>query len=672
MPVEVQASRDLALSKGQHRAFFRNPRGNKRYYAFYHNFGNNDLEYEWSSDGITWTNTPIQIEDNTVDTDSFDVKVRDDGSQLVVWVAMISRGEADLKYVRGTISDASDTISWGTVQTVDAALSIVLAGPLCCGIARTDNGRLVIPFTEDVTEHGKDYRQVWFYGSDGDGASPTWTLDSAAWDDPSGNTNNQDKDEVWFSVEGFGEDYPNRFLIVARVPSGSSTTTYQGVSAVPDWNGTAFSNKTQNNLNSGANANSANVISGLVDESDHAHVIYRRGTTAQLLYEKAATAGDDDFGAGILVKNNNIDACTLSLNTLIPPDIPSSTEQNDFAITGASTAHEALDDGLISDNDGDTTYVRSVAGTDFVRVGRFAGGLNDIHVVLRDEGTAASYSVVTLKDGTVVETLLNTTTDGSGTYQTVVATPTDADWNEVRVGHSDTDALRVTAIVVDRHELNAFYHDTADVYNFHYKVMPVSATVWGSEQDVIIGGIPLSTEDNSGFSITGASTVHEAVDDGPMPGDGDTTYVSSTTQGDSFRVGGFVGTIQTSSVRVEFRHTGLSTQIQAFTYKDGVQVEDLGIAGSTPGYSIANFTPTDEDFNEIRIEHTLNANAIRVTNVLVEADVNNLSSWSRDVLGDLHVGLQDGDTDVHYHALQVPGKSFIYAPSPGVRVSLRR
>ncbi len=307
MPSQVQTSSNLGLSKGQHRTALRNPRGNQDYYSFYID-SSSDLVYEWSANGTTWTGSANAV--SGADTiDSFDVKMRDDGSQLVVFVAWHS-GTAT-RYRRGTVGDSADTITWGAgVQTIDASVGKDLPGAHCIAIARTANGRLVVAFSENLHDKCKDYRLTKLIGSNNDGATPTWSGETI-WDDPTGSSNNQNKDEVWFGLESMSGD---RFLIYARVPDSSDTTAYSVQSAPPTWNGTSFGNTGKAPVGSGTGTRSGDPLSAVVDADNRAHIIYMTSAGLAIQSKRAANVDDDDWGGPVAVKSNDIDACTLAIN----------------------------------------------------------------------------------------------------------------------------------------------------------------------------------------------------------------------------------------------------------------------------------------------------------------------------------------------------------------------
>lgn len=309
MPTTVQAAL-LGLSKGQNRLVFQNPRGNKYYYAFYlTDDANSRLKSEWSSDGSSWGNTPDEPIGAVNSVEAIDVKIHDDGSQLVVWIAV--HNGSYLYYVRGTISDAGSSITWGTPR-LPGLFSPLFAAPNCCAIARTDNGRIVIAFTRDITHHGKDYRRTDLIGSNNDGDAPSWGL-AVAWNDPSDNSNNRDKDGVWFGLESYSSSYPNRVFLHGRFPEGSTTVAYQVLTAVPDWNGTAFSNTTAAQWI--ASTEAGLVISGLVDASDIAHLIYNP-ISSSIVHRKAGTAGDDNLGSTTQITTTTCDATSLSYDSV--------------------------------------------------------------------------------------------------------------------------------------------------------------------------------------------------------------------------------------------------------------------------------------------------------------------------------------------------------------------
>jgi hypothetical protein len=324
----------LGLAKGRNRTVFRNPRGTGRYYSFYIDVdgsSNVAVVYEYSITGVIWSTAAVTVIDFGADASGgevhdFDVKIHDDGSQLEVWVVAIGYDATDTaaqtKYVYGTISDASSTISWNTVQDIDAAITtrLISGADYCIALGRTDNGEIVVAFTEDLTNKGKDYRQIKLIGSDGDGAAPSWSGETT-WDDPSGNNDNQSKGDVFIGIETFDSSYPDDFLIYARSATTNATSTYRLITAVPDWDqgGSGFTNTTIAAWGT-AGTVIGQYLSAIIDESDIVHLVYSDfdgATTSYVYHRKAATAGDDDLGSATTVASGPglYEALTCTLDT---------------------------------------------------------------------------------------------------------------------------------------------------------------------------------------------------------------------------------------------------------------------------------------------------------------------------------------------------------------------
>ena len=439
MPVKVEDNIGMAENHGAGRLVFRNPRGNKRYYQFHVDLTPNDFFYEWSTDGVDWSNTPVQIDsDNLL---SADVKIRDDGSQLIVYVVFVDVGgdnARDLKYVRGTIGDSADTITFGTVQTVDAALNTQITSTgHGCAIARTNNGRLVIGHTEDTTVHGRDYRQLFLVGSDDDSAAPTWATGSKlTLDDPSGDTDNEDKGQVFISMDGYGLAYPNKVSALYRVPQGTNATNYSCRSRQPEWDGSSFTVLQQQTL-AGSGGDSGRVLSLLVDPYDWTHAAYRDDDTSEDDTEHAFLPIPSLTGPAErneLVNDNLPTEVALAIDTSPAEDVPTSTEANSgFVITGAATVHEALDDG--KNHDVDATYITGDNSADSMRIGGFDGGITRIAFAARGLTASSTWDIATFKDGVIVETVATgQTVDVLSNYiWEATGITTDADWNEIRI-----------------------------------------------------------------------------------------------------------------------------------------------------------------------------------------------------------------------------------------------
>ena len=115
-------------------------------------------------------------------------------------------------------------------------------------------------------------------------------------------------------MEGFASSFSNTFLIVARQPSGTNTTSYQVRSSSPEWDGTSFTNLGKDNLGGVSNNDNGRVLSCVIDEQERAHAIYWDNDTTELRSARAISAGGDTWASTILVRDAEVDACTLTLD----------------------------------------------------------------------------------------------------------------------------------------------------------------------------------------------------------------------------------------------------------------------------------------------------------------------------------------------------------------------
>jgi hypothetical protein len=533
MPAYVHAAQSLNLreSRGNHRTVFRNPRGNKRYYAFFFEqiSGSNDqIQYEWSSDGADWTNT-TQVAVTKEGIQSFDVKFHDDGSQLVVFIAYRTNGPCF--YIRGTIGDSSDTLSMGSEQTIGSFNDVMNANH-SVAIAHTANDELVIAYTEDFTSMGKDYRRTYLIGSDGDGAAPTWS-GTSLWNDPSGSSSNDLKGDVIVALESYSSSISSgdAILIAARVPDGSGTSAYHGYWDNLAWTGSFPSASATLISGSGGGGNHVKYLALMIDDDDFSWAI--QVASDDTPYLRRSTSAGGEVASSWQITTGAVDAVSLALDTgpatddvycfyhnsadardfhyKITPRTsgsdfgseqtipflfnPTSTEaESGWSKTGASTIHECIDDGIESDADDNTTYVRSASSGDSFRVGLLPGDVGSLTITIQaeKEGSNAEVQLWTYKDGTLVEDL-GTHIINAVTYSSFRKTPTDFDFNELRVDKTtDNNPVRITNVVCasDIESITCWSRDIEG--SIHLSILgPNTQSVWYHELVVAAGVDPI-------------------------------------------------------------------------------------------------------------------------------------------------------------------------------------
>jgi hypothetical protein len=487
MTVIVQTG-SLGLSKGQHRTVFRNPRGNKYYYTLYvtDDVGLGAfLQYEYSNDGVDWSNAPSGsipfTGEGGSEIHSFDIKITEDagGSQLVIWGVAIgyeqTAGAHQTKYVRGTIADAGNTITWGAAQVIDADINDEGMGdPHCIALARTDNGEIVVAFTEDFRDMGKTYRLTNMIGSDGDGATPNWT-DEWIIADPSQNSNNQDKSEVWSAMEAFSSDFPERVAFLMRFPHESDSYDYEMGEVIVEWDSVGgFFTLDGGNFGS-PDPNTGVVLSLLIDDNDCVNYLY--STPTSLSIRQGGQPGEIPT-VGIIVTSSICDACCLSFDGNPPESVPSTDEvSGSWTPSAGNDLYAMVDDGYTDD---DSTYIENAA-SDACRLGGMVSG-DEVEVCIRAALTGAAGAtmrVETLKDGVAVQTL-------------VIAEPLSAtiknyafpiglnkgDFDEIQITPTlnASDSVRVYNTFVDFRRVYATYHDSTDTVDWECRTVPPKKT----------------------------------------------------------------------------------------------------------------------------------------------------------------------------------------------------
>lgn len=295
------------------RKVFRNPRGNKRYYSFYMrkyytgSFYRTAFSYEWSADGVSWDNTVSEIAFSQGISlpypefgGDFAVKVYDTGSLLDVYVTFVDSSDR-LRYVKGTIADASSTITWTSVKILVNPINRIFGtdatdSPFSVDICRTYSDELVITYTEDVTAVD-DFRDFKAIGSDGTGSAPNWGTPTTLWTS-TGNSSNKDKDDVWIGCEGGITSHSDRFSFWFRTPANSSTLYWARGGTSNYDGGTDNFTSTSSIVLTGGSTGAGLWLSGAVTSDNYLGYYYRTNTAAscrQYYTTGAATGGYDTF-----------------------------------------------------------------------------------------------------------------------------------------------------------------------------------------------------------------------------------------------------------------------------------------------------------------------------------------------------------------------------------------
>ena len=317
-----------AMNKGNNRTVFRNPRGRKRYYSFFGTvastgaFGGS-VNYKYSEDGRSWNSGALALSesgDGVEVNPDFDIKINDDGSQLEIFVVANFLNDGDLKYRRGTIADTADTVAWqGSQETIDASINYEQIGGTyndfqSVAIARTDNGRLVVAFTEDFNTMGKDYRLIKLITGSDDSNAPTWANETTVVDG-SGNTNNQDKAETWVGLESFDSSFGDRILFYCRAPDTANSSWYDIHAYVYSWNGSSFTQEASDtSVSTGGAATGAGGLSGVIGTDDKCNLVFENELN-DIDHVKFGTAGalGTPSESGI-VTATDINACSIAIN----------------------------------------------------------------------------------------------------------------------------------------------------------------------------------------------------------------------------------------------------------------------------------------------------------------------------------------------------------------------
>jgi hypothetical protein len=340
------------------RVVFRNPRGTKYYYVIYEDDSDN-LVIEKSSNGVTWSETPQTILASESVTCS-DTKIMDTGSQLDIFMVFATNNigwdDDRVDYVKMTISDSASDVTINSIQNILTLPDGVLINSSSIGvaIARTDNGELIIVYSQDKTVHGKDYRETFIIGSDGDGTAPTWSGTTSLYD-PSGDSNNDDKGRVGYALESYSSSQfsGDGALLLARLQDSTGSTTWKVSSDEISWDSGAstfgdlgFTDIVTNDSSHGE------AIGLLIDEADYGWAIYNDGSSTDLEISKTSSAGSDNFGTGTQVYSALAESACIALDTGPSTDVVyifyhNSTDTADLRYKTTSVSSISLSDEQI-------------------------------------------------------------------------------------------------------------------------------------------------------------------------------------------------------------------------------------------------------------------------------------------------------------------------------------
>ena len=149
------------------RLVFQNPRGLHRYYAMYWYGGDFTWWYQVSSDGISWS-VPHTSVDGGLGSGSW--WIHDTGSLLVVHFVATDLIGSKLLYLRGTIADTAEPITWSASQIVDPGGNN--ARNFGLSVTRTASGRPVITAVKEVFANPAYRYEVRGWGADLDSPAP--------------------------------------------------------------------------------------------------------------------------------------------------------------------------------------------------------------------------------------------------------------------------------------------------------------------------------------------------------------------------------------------------------------------------------------------------------------------------------------------------------------------
>ena len=276
---------------------FRNPRGQKWYYAFINrHFWNAGLERRleiWkSANGVTWTLSNT-VRDYTYENLFMNVALYDDGTQLVIYVATGCNdpnqlGE-EISYYRMRIPDAATTPIIGTRQ------SVVTDHALNMPVIRIDrNGYVHIIYQDNrvFKEKGVDYplADTWIVGTTTTypGDSPSWCTPQQVHSHPDVKYRSWDARVSLVMFGGTGDIggavYASRRSDGTQILKGRDIVSY---------NGSSYTLGTETEITTMPNYSEAEYDFNVVcDVDQYAHLIYPYNVSKERLRHKKASAAN--------------------------------------------------------------------------------------------------------------------------------------------------------------------------------------------------------------------------------------------------------------------------------------------------------------------------------------------------------------------------------------------
>ena len=288
------------------RLVFQNPRGLHQYYAMYYYGGDFTWWYEYSSDGIHWS-VPQGSTDGGLGSGSW--WIYDTGSLLVVHFVATDLIGSKLLYLRGTIADTAQAITWSGVQIVDPGGNN--ARNFGLSVTRTANGRPVITAVKESFVSPSYRYEVRAWGADRDSPAPVWksaTLMSTV--------NSVSQQNTGFtSAYATTGDYVSVAASAARGISQGSPWDVSWIRA--SWNGASWSTGTLTVLRSGESQ--ARAPSLVLDEAARPQALVAYPSPTPQLIHYRGTVPDGTTYQTYVLSTQVVTASTLTVDRSVNP-----------------------------------------------------------------------------------------------------------------------------------------------------------------------------------------------------------------------------------------------------------------------------------------------------------------------------------------------------------------